>query len=68
MKKFQKTLILAFEIIVQPPENTFEITIFPPLLAHCGREQQELRSIIIARLRSHTLLLFKKRAGFPRKE
>ena len=27
-KKFQITLILVFEVIVQPPENTFEIGIF----------------------------------------
>ena len=27
-KKFQKTLILAFEVIVQPPKHTFDIGIF----------------------------------------
>ena len=27
-KKFQKKLILLFEVIVQPPKNTFEIRIF----------------------------------------
>ena len=28
MKKFQKTLILAFELVVQPPKHTFEIAFF----------------------------------------
>ena len=27
-EKFQKTLILVFEVIVQPPKHTFEIGIF----------------------------------------
>ena len=27
-KKFQKTLTLAFEVIVQPPKHKFEIGIF----------------------------------------
>ena len=34
-KKFQKTLILVFEVIVQPPKHTFEIGCFG-VLAHCG--------------------------------
>ena len=28
MKKFQKTLILASEVIMQPPKNTFDIAFF----------------------------------------
>ena len=35
LKKFQKTLILVFKVIVQPPKHTFEIGIFFHLLAHC---------------------------------
>ena len=35
MKKFQKTLILAFEVIVQPPRHTFEIGFFFRVLSHC---------------------------------
>ena len=27
-KKFQKQLILVFEVIVQPPKHTFQITLF----------------------------------------
>ena len=35
-KKFQKTLILAFEVILQPPKHTFEIGIFfLRILAYC---------------------------------
>ena len=34
-EKFQKTLILViFEVIVQPPKNTFEIEDFFRVLAH----------------------------------
>ena len=29
MKKCQKMLLLAFDVIVQPPKHTFEITFFP---------------------------------------
>ena len=32
---FSKTLILAFEVIVQSPKHTFEIRIFCRILAHC---------------------------------
>ena len=37
-KKIQKTLILVFEVIVQPPKNTFKIGFFS--LAHCDRSSQ----------------------------
>ena len=33
----QKTLILAFEVIVQPPKHTFEIGFFFRVLAHCAK-------------------------------
>ena len=35
MKKFQKTLNLAFEVIVQSPKHTFEIAPFFPILEQC---------------------------------
>ena len=35
MKKFQKTLILAFEIIVKSPKRTFEIVPFFRILEQC---------------------------------
>ena len=35
-KKFQQMLILVFEVIMQPPKQTFEIGIFFRLLAHCA--------------------------------
>ena len=34
MKKFQKTLILVFEVIVRPPKHTFEIGFFSRFIAH----------------------------------
>ena len=34
-KNFQKTLILVFEVIVQPPKHTIEIGFFFHVLAHC---------------------------------
>ena len=33
-KKFQKVLILVFEVTVHPPKHTFEIAIFFHILAH----------------------------------
>ena len=38
---FQKMLILAFEVIMQPPKHTFEITTFCLVLAHCGTVDRE---------------------------
>ena len=35
MKKFQKSLILASEVIVQPPKHTSNYT-FSRVLAHCA--------------------------------
>ena len=32
---FEKTLILAFEVIEQPPKHTFEIEFFCRVLSHC---------------------------------
>ena len=37
---FSKMLILVFEVIVQPPDHTFQITFFLPLLGHCGSNMQ----------------------------
>ena len=34
-KKFQKTLILALEVIVQPPKHTFEIDFLFRVFADC---------------------------------
>jgi hypothetical protein len=41
MKTFQETLILAFEVIVQPHKHTFEIgnCTFFPILEHCAMLQ-----------------------------
>ena len=38
MKKISKTLILVFEVIVQPPKHTIEIGFFFRVLAHCEAE------------------------------
>ena len=37
-KKFQKTFILAFDVIVQPPKHTFEIALFPRFSSLCKLE------------------------------
>ena len=39
-KNFQKTLILAFEVILQPPKHTFEIGIFYNL-SHFGTHMKQ---------------------------
>ena len=45
-KKFQKTLILVFEVIMQrqTPKHTFEIGIFFRILAHCGKGSKYLHA------------------------
>ena len=35
-KKFQKTLILVFVVILQPPKHIFEIGFFFRVSAHCA--------------------------------
>ena len=42
MKKFQKSLILAFEVIVQSPKHTFEIALFS-ILEHCSEKLDILK-------------------------
>ena len=63
MKKiFQKTLILVFEVIMQPPKHTFEIEIFfVHFLAHCAL----LSSCFVVNYALKALAAFVSVSGLP---
>ena len=54
-KNFQKTLILVFEIITQPPKHTFEIRIF----SRFSSLWMKLRRVLCALVESYDAITIK---------
>ena len=48
-KTFRKTLILAFDVIVQPPKHTFEIALFPRFSSLCHHHpiSRQIRKLLL---------------------